>query len=217
MMRQPPSFRAKLPRLIRAHAADRPDSAPALPGDWASDGKSIVFRRIPPGTPGGLWAMTLSEPNKATAIPGTANRGVNGRVSPDGRWLAYQASPPGNASRSEVFVQPLLTNGPAIQVSRNQGGWPLWRSDGRELFFVSRPSADAEVMAVSVSGNSSSPFGAAVSLFKKSTLTGSSGISNANSYQYPVSRDGHKFLTTVLETETSPAITVMLNWPAALR
>ena len=178
----------------------------------------MIFRRIAPGTPGGLWTVPVDGTHEATAIPGTENRGANGRVSPDGRWLAYQASVPGNVSRSEVFVQPVPPTGQVWQISRNQGGWPLWRSDGKELFYVALDLAldalSATVTGVPVSPNASSPFGAPTPLFTHAVLNDAGSLP---AYRYAVSRDGQRFLIKVPEKEeaTMP-ITVLLNWPAVL-
>jgi serine/threonine-protein kinase len=56
-----------------------------------------------------------------------------GRVSPDGRWLAYSGVELG---RREVFVRPLDGSPNRWQVSRNGGDRPAWSRSGRELFFI---------------------------------------------------------------------------------
>jgi eukaryotic-like serine/threonine-protein kinase len=55
------------------------------------------------------------------------------RLSPDGRWMAYQSDESG---RFEVYVRPF----PAVhearwQVSTDGGASPMWGPDGRELFY----------------------------------------------------------------------------------
>ena len=45
---------------------DSTDQALTFPGDWSPDGLSIVFRRLPPGTQGGLWLLSLSGQRQAT-------------------------------------------------------------------------------------------------------------------------------------------------------
>src|SRR5262249_40624294 len=57
------------------------ENGPVLPSDWSPDGRYIVFRRIAPGTPGGLWTVALSGAHDAKPIPSTENRGINGRLS----------------------------------------------------------------------------------------------------------------------------------------
>ena len=58
-----------------------------------------------------------------------------GRLSPDGRWLAYAESVSG---RSQVFIQGYPEAGLRRQISVSGGVRPEWRRDGKELFFRSR-------------------------------------------------------------------------------
>jgi serine/threonine-protein kinase len=55
-----------------------------------------------------------------------------GRVSPDGRWLAYQSNETG---QDEVYVQPFLALGPRVRISTASGGAPSWTRNGRELVY----------------------------------------------------------------------------------
>src|SRR5204863_9536000 len=57
-----------------------------------------------------------------------------GRVSPDGRYIAYQS---GKTGKAEVYVDTFPT--PAShpdQISVAGGIQPRWRGDGKELYFV---------------------------------------------------------------------------------
>ncbi|HTR21638.1 MAG TPA: protein kinase [Gemmatimonadales bacterium] len=56
------------------------------------------------------------------------------RLSPDGRWIAYESDESG---RREVYVRPFPnTNSGKWQASIAGGYAPLWAPSGRELFFV---------------------------------------------------------------------------------
>ena len=55
---------------------------------------------------------------------------VDGRVSADGRWLAYTSDETG---RTEVYIQPLGGSSNRWQVSSGGGVSPRWRRDGKEL------------------------------------------------------------------------------------
>lgn len=74
--------------------------------------------------------------------------------SPDGRWLVYGASLADDAApvtaRTEVFVAPYPSPGPAVPVSVEGGRDPAWNPNGRELFYVSLPdrSGRSSMMAV---------------------------------------------------------------------
>ena len=58
---------------------------------------------------------------------------VDGRPSPDGRWLAYVAADQG---RGEVFVRSLEGGGEWWRLSSGGGVRPFWSVAGDELFFV---------------------------------------------------------------------------------
>ena len=67
-----------------------------------------------------------------------------GDFSPDGRWVAYESNESG---RYEIYVQPFPGPGGKWQVSTNGGTAPVWRRDGKELFYV---APDRKLMAVPV-------------------------------------------------------------------
>ena len=57
----------------------------------------------------------------------------NAEVSPDGRWLAYEADDSGS---SQVYVRPFpAANSGRWQISTEGGAKPVWARSGRELFY----------------------------------------------------------------------------------
>lgn len=54
------------------------------------------------------------------------------RVSPDGRWLAYQSNESG---RFQIYVRPFPGSGARVQVSDQGGTEPIWGRDGRTLYY----------------------------------------------------------------------------------
>ena len=75
----------------------------------------------------------------------------NGMLSPDGRWLAYQASDTGQFGQFEIYVQPFPDlNAGRWQVSNSGGTRPLWSRDGRELFFLDGGSRHGSRSAICV-------------------------------------------------------------------
>ena len=55
-----------------------------------------------------------------------------GRVSPDGRWLAYTAIERG---RPQVYVRRFRAAGARVKISEENGTNPVWSRDGRRLFY----------------------------------------------------------------------------------
>ena len=97
-------------------------------------------------------------------------------------------------------------------VSQGGGSQPLWRRDGKELFYI---AADSKVMAVPVSTASTFQRGTPVALFTVPIYGG--GLS-ANLHRWAVMPDGQKFLiNSVLSEDASEPITVVQNWTELLK
>jgi serine/threonine-protein kinase len=66
----------------------------------------------------------------------------NGEIAPNGRWVAYEASSPGQSVQFNVYVRPFATpNEQLVEISTSGGRQPAWNRDGTELFFVGRDGA----------------------------------------------------------------------------
>ena len=110
----------------------------------------------------------------------------NGIVSPDGRWLAYEA---GDSGRAEIYVRPYPdVNSGHWQVSTAGGTRPLWARNGQELFYVSPTGA---LLRVSVERASSWAATTPTMLVKEGYFTTPGGNPGRT---YDISRDGQRFL-----------------------
>ena len=58
---------------------------------------------------------------------------TSGVFSPAGRWIAYRSNEGGQFN---VYVHPFPSGGGKHQVSVGGGTQPVWRADGRELFYL---------------------------------------------------------------------------------
>jgi Tol biopolymer transport system component len=176
------------------------------PVDWSRNGLLFV-------TPGidmhfDLWALSLVPGQKPFAVLDTTASQHLGQLSPNGQWLAYDSNETG---KYEVFVRPFP--GPTTQrwqVSELGGIEPKWRRDGTELFYV---AADRRLMAVPTRTASSFEHDPARPLFETGVSGDYFGTRGRN--QYDVAADG-RFLFIMPDRQSSPAITVVLNWTAML-
>jgi len=195
-----------------------------VPYEWSSDGRFLLFRSTGPKTGLDIWVLPMSGANASPA--GRSNQEITGdpkptvflqtpfgesaaHFSPDGKWIAYHSNESG---RQEVYVQPFPPTGGKWQVSVDGGSIPNWRRDGRELFFM---SPDSRLMAVDVELGPTFRAGVPKPLFE---VPGWAGTPTGGAGRYAVSRDGKRFLFSVLSiaTESYP-IAVVLNWTAALK
>ena len=112
------------------------------------------------GSSNSLWAMPIAGPRQAAEPLDDGVVKPEARLSPDGRWIAYATNRMG---RFEVEVRTFPTTGPAHPVSTQGGGYPRWRADGRELYFV---SATSRIMAVAFAPETPPTIGKPEELFE---------------------------------------------------
>jgi Tol biopolymer transport system component len=175
--------------------------------DWSRDGKTLSFCSFA-SSKAAVWTLNLSD-RKAALFFKTPSWDIAGHFSPDGHWLTYASDVTG---RPEVYVRPFPANeaGGQQMISVAGGVLPLWRRDGKELYYL----AASRVMAVEVTpGVATLKFGQPKPLF----AFGSPAPSNA--YSWDVTADGSRFLINIAgtETATSPPLTLVLNWTAGLK
>ncbi len=179
--------------------AERP--VPHFPTDWSRDGRHIAFvEGAPPTTD--IWVLPMFGDRKPIAFANTAFVEDSPSFSPDGRWLAYSSNESGAL---QVYVQPFPPTGRKHLVSQNGGGQPLWRADGRELYFL---APDGTLSAVAVTTGAQFESGIPARLFDAPVATNFAGRR-----QYAVTGDGKRFLFIAppASAESTP-ITVVTNW-----
>ncbi len=77
-----------------------------------------------------LLDMTTRKVTRLIDYPGTAQH--SGRISPDGKWIAYASTETG---RQEVWLEPLPQTGKRLQLTSQGGRHPQWSPDGSKLYF----------------------------------------------------------------------------------
>lgn len=102
-----------------------------FPNDWPRDGKVLLVTDEQEGT---RHDILIQPTNGSPARPYVATMAdeTAARMSPDGRWVAYTSDESG---RPEVYIDSYPIPGRRVVVSRDGGMHPVWRGDGRELYY----------------------------------------------------------------------------------
>jgi Tol biopolymer transport system component len=183
-------------------ALDKP-AINARAEDWSRDGKYILEERPDPKTVNDIWVLpTLGEKKEPFPYLHTAFREQFAKLSPDGRWLAYQSD---ESKRFEIYVVTFPNLGGKWQVSTGGGSRPVWSRDGRELYFI---SADSKMMAVDIRSGTKFDFGVPKPLFDVRMDAGA---------WFDVSKDGKFLLPAQVEASATVPMTVVVNWQAGLK
>jgi eukaryotic-like serine/threonine-protein kinase len=183
--------------LLAAETATNP-----VAQSWSRDGKFLVYSAVDPTTHSDLWLLPMAgAPNPEPLLRSEHNE-RQGQVSPDGRWLAYTSDESG---RDEVYVQRLPPGPSTWRISKDGGGDPRWRFDGKELYYVGN---DRRFMAVAINPGARFDHGSPVPLFD----TGVPPHWYAARNLYDVSRDGRFLFMTPVEDDRSSPFTIVINW-----
>jgi dipeptidyl aminopeptidase/acylaminoacyl peptidase len=130
---------------------------------WSPDGKFLIYYSIGQPTHLKLLAATGLADRQPVPLVDLKFGSVTGRFSPDGRWIAYSSNESG---KNEVSVRPFDsatgTAGDAMVVTSGGGRTPLWRGDGKELYYI---GADGMATAVGVDASAAFHAGAPKALF----------------------------------------------------
>jgi len=157
------------------------------PEAWSPDGSILIYRRDETLV---FTLPTLGDRKPVTLLD---TRWVRGRFqfSPDGRWLAYASTESG---QPEVYVSHFPAMSGTRQVSTGASSAPVWRKDGKELFYMTE---DGRVMSVEVKAGSTLETGPPKMLFHPDVRIG-----GYNMGQYGVAANGQRFL--VVESPRLP-------------
>jgi Tol biopolymer transport system component/tRNA A-37 threonylcarbamoyl transferase component Bud32 len=173
--------------------------------DWSRDGRYIAFSRQDAKTSWDCWALPTFGDRKPFPIVAGKFAELNPAFSPDTRFVAYSSNESGS---SEIYVQSFPVASGKWQISNSGGNDPLWRADGKELFYR---SADQKLMAVEIQAGETFKAGIPQPLFAARVRSGTARN------KYLASADGKRFLLVApLGREALIPTTVVLNWSAEL-
>jgi hypothetical protein len=182
-------------QLVRAHASD-----------WSRDGRFIVGSVQHTDTSWDIWIADADGRDAFRVLVREPFQQREGRISPDGQWVAYASNDAQGVW--EVYVRSLPNGGGLRRVSTRGGRSPRWRSDGRELYYV---EPDGRVMRVPIAAEPTFSPGTPELLFQHGGLR---GAPQDVTFAYDVASDGNRFLVAVPTADAVPPapIVVMLNW-----
>jgi len=179
----------------------------AYPSDVSPDGRQVLFH-VSTARGYDINTLSLAPGAQPTEFQASAFNEVQGRFSPDGRWVAYASDESG---QFEVYVRAFPSGTERTAISVGGGMQPEWRRDGRELFYLSR---DRQMMSVPITIGDKVVPGTPRPLFGVDVVAPVSPYPN----DYAVSGDGQRFLVnSAAPVANRQALTVFLNWPAALQ
>ena len=156
-----------------------------------------------------MWLLPTSGDRTPMAYMQTAASESGGRFSPDGKWLAYVSDESG---RPEIYVRSFSGSSGKWQVTTEGGIQPMWRSDGKELYYV---DANRTLVAVKIDASKAIPFGEHNALFKISYPTNSPW--RARNRYVPVENGQKFFVNDAADDANRVPMTLILNWQSSLK
>jgi serine/threonine protein kinase/Tol biopolymer transport system component len=176
------------------------DGERKVPESWTTTGDIVYMTELRD-----MHLLKAHESRKPVLLLQTGFQSDEPHVSPDGRWVAYGSVESG---RWDIYVASFPDFGNKIQVSNNGGAQPLWRGDGKELYYL---TLDGKMLAIDIMAGATLKTGVQKFLFETRVRHPKPVMD-----QYGVSPDGQLFLVAEPLERVAKPITVVLNWPSAV-
>lgn len=180
----------------------------AYVNDMSPDGRFLVYSQVSSESGKDLWFFHGGDPKPMPFLVTPFNE-FDGQLSPDGKWIAYISDESG---RDEIHVRSFPKSGSKWPVSSGGGGYPRWRKDGKELFYL---GLDGGLMAVPVRpATQGLDFGTPAKLPLVINPVG-----GAYAYPYDIAPDGQRILALapVSNVRDSASLTLLMNWEMGLK
>jgi serine/threonine-protein kinase len=172
---------------------------------WSPDGRLLIFEEVQGDSASkfDILALPLGESPRPLIV--TDSNENSAKLSPDGRWLAYNSDESG---RQEIYVRPFPNvNEGKWTISTGGGRYPVWAPDGRALYY----ELGSSIVGVSIDarGKSLAP-GTPETLF--------SGPFDLRTTEFAVAPDGAHFIMVESDPNARPTqIQAVLNWTEELK
>ena len=139
------------------------------PSSWSADGRFLLYHSVEGTYNTDLWIVPMAGDHTPSVVLKTPVREGYAVFSPDDHWVAYMSAESG---QMEVYVRPFVPPGSADTsagavagrlVSTAGGIHPVWRPDGKELYYLN-PAGAMMAAPITVTGSTLAP-GVPVVLF----------------------------------------------------
>jgi Tol biopolymer transport system component len=188
-----------------------PDGVNLFQASATPDGRGVLFcqgwRFAAPAAKAELLYLPFAgERRPQRLVDEPMGNDCAGRLSPDGKWLAYVATEGG---RSHVFVRRFRGLGGRVQIS--EGGIavrPQWSRDGTRLFYAYVTREDGRTWVAAANVRSS---GASLEVVNRERV-----VPLPQTSVFDVTPDGNRVLT-IEDGDSRPQLVVMTNWFPQLR
>jgi len=176
-----------------------------VPTDWSRDGQHIILMQQNLQNGNDIEMLPLQGDRKLLPVVQTEFNEEAGRLSPDGRLLAYISNASG---RNEVYVTDFPGPGGRWQISSEGvqavNAMPIWARDGHEIYYV---DSSGKLVVVPMGNGGEIKPGS-----PRTILSLPRGIS-----AFDIAPDGRFLVLSPIPQDTSPPITVVVNWDVELK
>ena len=185
------------------------------PESWSPDGKTLAFTQMDdPQSGSDIYVLPLDGDKKPREFLRTKFSEGSPKFSPNGAWLAYSSN---DSGQPEVFVR-AYPSGKTVPISNSGGTDPLWRHDGRQLYY----RLGDLMMVVDISYTPTLEVSKPRVLWRGNYLAGagsSCGMAGPTSANYDATPDGERFLMIedALPAAECERLRVVSNWSLGLK
>ena len=183
-----------LPRGARFATLSQIRRLLATPGMLTNEARSAVALLL-------TWLPGPHEAHPFIATPADENRGV---FSPDGKWLLYLSTEPG---QPELYVVPFPGREGKWLVSSGGAQRGLWLGDGRRILYM---TLERKLVAVDVTVS-----GKELVIGAPRPLLGGRAVTGL--MPWSVTRDGKRLLQVIASDEAAAELTLVTNWMEELK
>jgi eukaryotic-like serine/threonine-protein kinase len=172
------------------------DELDKYPSSWSADGKYIAYEAVHLAHVD-VWVMPMFGDRKPFPFLQANHNSRYPAISPDVKWMAFTSNESGH---NQVYIVGFPKAGGRFLVGDGFG--PIWNRSGRELYYI---DDRFQVVAVEVAAQ-----GESVELGKPQVLFATQILGTA---EFTAASDGSRFLMMQAPLQSSPSLTLVVNWP----